>query len=58
MLEFNAEFGVPHSYIAEVEQCGHKLDVLEYEQEYKALGLNSDEGISILLDKKNRSQKF
>ncbi len=53
MRDFATKLGVPHSYIGKVEQCERKLDILEFVQYCDVLELNPNEGISILLNRKN-----
>ena len=53
MRELGERLAVPHSYIGKVEQCERRLDLIEYLDYCKALGINPHDGIDILIKEKN-----
>ncbi|MGI2133527.1 helix-turn-helix domain-containing protein [Shewanella baltica] len=48
MRDLASKLGVPHSYVGKIEQCERKLDVLEYVEYCRALGLDPSTGVAIL----------
>ncbi len=44
------QLGVPHTWIAKVESCDRRLDLLEYVRVCKALGLPATQGLTMVED--------
>lgn len=50
MRDCGKKLGVPHSFVGKVETGERRLDVVEYVEYCKVLGINPIEGINIIED--------
>ena len=50
MRDLAKKLEVPHSFIGKVEQCERRIDVIEYIAYCRALNINPNDGINLLLN--------